>query len=243
MAYPDYREQSDKPVTVRYNNPGGMWPGPSSRKFGELGSVDLNDGLDQGNKSAVFPTAVHGAAALFDLFHRVYAGQSLAEAIDRWSGGNNVISYLDMFDIHAGIGPGDVITKAQMRDPKFAIRFAKTMARHETGYVYPLSMSEWRAAHSMAFPGVEVPPVKEMPKKAPVSTTVGLSGLLLWISGLAEQALDVLMAAAGKFGELGPVKGMFAEAGANTNAFLVGGVILVLAYAGKKILTPKAEES
>ena len=241
MAYPDYRGQEGKPVAVRYNNPGAMWPGPSSRKFGELGSVDLNDGLDQGNKAAVFPTAVHGAAALFDLFHRVYAGQSLGEAIDRWSGGNNVISYLDMFDRYAGILPGDVITKEQIKNPKFAIRFAKTMARHETGYPYPLTDDEWLAAHRMAFPSVEVPPVKEMPKKAPVSTTVGLSGLLLWISGLAEQALDVLLAAAGKFSELGPVKGMFAEAGANSQAFLAGGVFLVLAFALKKILTPRPD--
>jgi hypothetical protein len=144
---PDYRGVKG-PASIRYNNPGAMWPGPSSRKFGAIGGRALNDGLGQGNKIAIFDDAVDGASALFDLWDRVYTGKTLRQAITKWSGGNLVDSYLTILRQEAGLSPDLVVTRAMMRDPDFAIKLAKAMAKHEAGRDYPLTDDQWRVAHA-----------------------------------------------------------------------------------------------
>lgn len=140
-----------EPASIRFNNPGAQWPGPSSRKFGAIGGKALHDGLGQGNKIAIFDDAIDGAAALFDLLDRVYTGKTVQAAIAKWSGGNWVQSYLNMLRTKAGISPDEMITKDKLRNSEWAIRFAKAMAWHEAGKEYPLSDEHWMMAHQQAF--------------------------------------------------------------------------------------------
>lgn len=140
------------PAAVRYNNPGAMWPGPSSAKFGAVDSVTLNDG--QGNKIAVFPDAVSGAAAHFDLLSRSYTGKTLASAITTWSGNNSSAAYAEKVARETGLSPSTVLTKEMMRDPAIAVPLAKAMSSHEAGKgSYPLSDEQWTAAHQWASTG------------------------------------------------------------------------------------------
>ncbi len=102
---PSFLDKKSEKASIRSNNPGAMWPGPSSRKFHAIGSKGLNDGLGQGNKIAYFDDAIDGAAALFDLLDRGYSGRTVRAAITKWSGGNWVSSYLKVLDQQAGVKP------------------------------------------------------------------------------------------------------------------------------------------
>ena len=150
VTRPSYLGQRNV-ASIRNNNPGAMWPGPSSRKFGARSSQKLNDGLGQGNKAATFPDAVSGASALFDLLNRRYTGMSVKDAVSKWSGGNNVNSYLNVLAKRGNINPNRMITPELLRDPQWALRFGRSMAFHEAGKPYPLSPEQWRLAHSEAF--------------------------------------------------------------------------------------------
>jgi hypothetical protein len=138
-------------ASIRSNNPGAMWPGASSRRFGAVQQQMLADGLGQGNRIAIFSDAISGGAALFDLWDRGYVDRKLRDAIKKWSGGNHVQSYLDVFIEQANIPPDLIITKDMIRNPDFAIRFGKAMAWHEAGEVFPLTDEQWRLAHREAF--------------------------------------------------------------------------------------------
>ncbi len=131
------------PATIRYNNPGGQYPGRSSKKFGSKGYKRIGGG----HKIAVFPSKVAGAAALFDLFDRGYTGRTLASAVRKWSGGNWVRSYLSFLGKKAGLAPSTKISKKFMGDEKRAIGLARAMSWHETGKRYPMTDAEWREAH------------------------------------------------------------------------------------------------
>lgn len=163
---PDYRSQSG-PASIRYNNPGAMWPGPSSQKFGAVETVNLKDG--QGNKIAVFPDAVSGAAAQFDLLATKYAGKTLSSAISTWSGGNSVKTYLDVIERETGVKPGTRLTPDLLSDPRIAIPIAKAMAVQEAGKPYPLSDDQWQTAFNRATGREE--PQKVAENKAGVTAT------------------------------------------------------------------------
>lgn len=137
------------PASVRFNNPGAMYPGPSSRKFGATHTETIGGG----HKIAVFPDAVSGAAAQFDLLSSKYTGQSLEKAIAKWSGGNSVDAYLGRITKATGLERGTVLTKEMMADPRVAIPLAKIMSTHEAGTTYPLSDEQWDKAHQMALAG------------------------------------------------------------------------------------------
>lgn len=161
------------PASIRYNNPGAMWPGPSSRKFGAIGGRALNDGLGQGNQIAIFDDAIDGAAALFDLWDRVYSSLKLRDAIIKWSGADlnhkdpkmralhakRLQSYLDVFWDKAQTPPDMIIDRDKLRHPEFGIRFAAAMAWHETGKEFPLTDDQWREAQRQAFVMEIAPPV------------------------------------------------------------------------------------
>jgi hypothetical protein len=149
-------QQQDRPgkgaATVRYNNPGGMWDGESASKFGSK----THGILPSGNHIAYFDTPEAGAAAQFDLLSTdKYTGQSILGAINTWSGGTggtkNVADYAMRVAQAAGVSPLDKITGDMLRGPG-GIALAKNMARWETGYDYPMSDDQWRAAQKMAFP-------------------------------------------------------------------------------------------
>lgn len=137
------------PASIRNNNPGAQWPGPSATRFGATGFETLNDG--QGNKIARFDTPEAGAAAQFDLLNRRYAGMPLTDAIRKWSGGNSSDAYANSVAQAIGIKPTDVLTPEILSDPARAVPFAKAMARIEAGRDFPMSDDQWMAAHQMAF--------------------------------------------------------------------------------------------
>jgi hypothetical protein len=151
---PDYRGRGG-PAAIRYNNPGAQWPGPVARRYGMVEAVALRDG--QGNRIAVFPDAVTGAAATFALLatgrnargQYTYLGRSVADAIRTWCGGNNAGEYVRRIFAESGIRESDRITVESMRDPNFAIALARAMAVVEAGRDYPLNAQQWRAAHAM----------------------------------------------------------------------------------------------
>ncbi|MFG1429176.1 hypothetical protein [Roseixanthobacter glucoisosaccharinicivorans] len=159
------------PASVRSNNPGAMWPGPSASKFGSTRHEVLNDGLGQGNKIAIFDTKEQGGAALFDLFKDRYAGKTLATAIYRWSGGNASGEYVRSVAKALGINPNDFITKEMLDDPRFAVPLAKAMSKFEAGREYPMSDAEWRRAHEM-FKRGKPDPVEQPKTPAPAAPEV-----------------------------------------------------------------------
>ena len=65
------------PASLRYNNPGAQYPGPSARRFGSVGTETIGGG----HKIAVFDDPVNGAAAQFDLLLRSYAGLPSSPAL------------------------------------------------------------------------------------------------------------------------------------------------------------------
>lgn len=142
------------PASVRYNNPGAMYPGPVADRFGSTGTEIIGGG----HKIAVFPDPVSGAAAQFALLDRGYAGMTIADAIKKWSGGNHSDAYARRVAEQTGIDPGTRLTPEMLRDPNFAVPLARTMAGWEAGNSSPLSDDDWRAAHGMAFNGQQPPP-------------------------------------------------------------------------------------
>lgn len=143
---PDYRGRKAS-AAVRYNNPGAMWPGASSRKFGGHESVTLKDG--QNNKIAIFPTAIHGAAAQFDLLANKYAGLTLNGIVRKWTGHNAGPGYTNAISRETGLTGDSVVTRDMLQDPRIAIPFAKAMSGQEAGKGYPLSPSQWAQGFEM----------------------------------------------------------------------------------------------
>lgn len=144
----------DGPASIRYNNPGAQYPGKSARKHGTIGTKTIGGG----HLIAVFDDAIDGGAALFDLLDRVYTGMTVKAAIAKWSGGNHVGTYLAVMQ-RRGIDPDTMISKEKLRDPEWALMFAKAMAWHEAGQDYPLTDDDWRMAHRQAFFDVVEAPV------------------------------------------------------------------------------------
>lgn len=139
-------------ATIRFANPGAQYPGISARKFGSTKTAIIGGG----HKIAVFDSSVKGAAALFDLLARLYVNLTLAAAIKKWSGGNNVDSYLAQIKRLSGYGPDTKLTLDFLHNQDKAIALAKAMAHHETGVEYPMSEREWIEAHALAFPPAKV---------------------------------------------------------------------------------------
>jgi hypothetical protein len=141
-----------QPATIRYNNPGGMWDGPSATKFGSTRHGVLSDG----NHIAYFDTPEAGAAAQLDLLSSPkYVGQMIGPLIDKWSGSTggrgNVSQYATNVAQSIGRTPADPLTAEILRGPE-GIILAKAQAKWETGHDYPMSDDQWRAAQKMAFP-------------------------------------------------------------------------------------------
>lgn len=127
-------------ATVRYNNPGGMYPGQAAQMFGTTGTGVIGGG----HKIANFPTAVHGAAAnMQNIVSGGYVGMTIAAATKRWSGGSRSVP-----------GPGGkpydpnmVITREMTKDPNFVIPFMQSIASGEAPGRYPLDQKQWEQAY------------------------------------------------------------------------------------------------
>jgi uncharacterized protein (TIGR02594 family) len=145
------------PASIRNNNPGAQYPGPSSRKFGAIQTNTIGGG----HLIAQFPNKVAGGAALFDLLLRGYVGLTVQEALAKWAWGKaykalvpdkqkNVDSYVKVICKRTGLEPGSQLSRAYLTDQEDAVTFAKAMARHEAGKEFPMSDEEWEQAHDLA---------------------------------------------------------------------------------------------
>jgi hypothetical protein len=155
-------------ASIRYNNPGAMW-GKGNKiatKWGAGATIGLNDGLNQGNNIAVFPTPIAGACAQFDLWRSGYCNMLLSDAIRKWSGGNWSQPYADFLTQHTGLSMGSLITPAILAGPQ-GWKLMKYQAQWEAGTPYPLSDIDWQTAQAKVFSGK--PPV--MTKKTAKVTT------------------------------------------------------------------------
>ena len=131
------------PASVRARNPGAQYPGPSSRLFGGTSHAIIGGG----HQIAIFPTMVDGAAAHMHLLWRVYAGLTFSAAIAKWSGGNNINSYLRVIEARTRWNRHDYVTKQLIETPDMAIELCKAMAWHEAGREYPMTDAQWVEAH------------------------------------------------------------------------------------------------
>ena len=139
------------PAAIRYKNPGAMWPGKVATKWGSTDWTTLNDG--QGNKIAIFPTFVQGAAAQFDLWATKYAtGETLKQLIDRWSGHNSPAEYVRFLEAQTGISINTVVTRALLASPP-GWKLLKAQSRWEAGQPIPMSDDDWQQAQKMVFDG------------------------------------------------------------------------------------------
>jgi hypothetical protein len=143
------------PAAIRYKNPGAMWPNKIATKWGSDNYITLNDG--QGNKIAVFPTFVQGAAAQFDLWATKYTtGETLKQLIDRWSGHNSPAAYVNFLEARTGISINTVVTKQLLAGPA-GWKLLKAQSRWEAGQEITMSDDEWQQAQKMVFAGAPAP--------------------------------------------------------------------------------------
>jgi peptidoglycan hydrolase-like protein with peptidoglycan-binding domain len=154
------------PASIRYKNPGAMWPGDRATRWGSTSYVTLNDG--QGNKIAVFPTFVDGAAAQFDLWASSrYSGMSLKAAIDKWSGHNSPAAYVNYLEAQTGISINTMVTREMLASPA-GWKLLKAQSRWEAGKPIPMSDDEWRQAQKLVFGGAPAPTQSTAPVKLTV---------------------------------------------------------------------------
>jgi hypothetical protein len=134
------------PASVRYFNPGGMYPGPSATLFGSPDYATIGGG----HKIAIFPDPESGAAAQFDLLAKRYSGLPLRDAVSKWSGGNSSSAYLNHIVNRTGLTPDTVLTPELLRGPQ-GVNFTKAAAEWEAGRPYPMTDDQWRSAQARAF--------------------------------------------------------------------------------------------
>jgi hypothetical protein len=143
---PNAASAAREPASIRYKNPGAQWPGPRATKWGSVKSVRLKDG----NKIAVFPDFVHGAAAQFDLWVSGYIGLRLSAAIDKWSGHNSPASYVAFLEKRTGIPMRTLVTRDLLSSPQ-GWKLLKAQSRWEAGKEIPMTDEEWQQAQAMVF--------------------------------------------------------------------------------------------
>lgn len=142
------------PASIRFFNPGAMYPGPSASNYGSTGYEIIGGG----HKIAKFPDAESGAAAHFDLLSRRYSGLPLDQAITKWSGGNSSPAYVQHIAKATGLAPNAVLTPELLNDPQKAVALAKAQAQWEAGQPYPLDDAGWMRAHARATGGAPALP-------------------------------------------------------------------------------------
>lgn len=139
-------------ASVRTSNPGAMHLGKIAKKWGAMGKEELKDGTGQKNNAAVFPDALSGFAAQFDLLKSSYLGKSLRQAIQEWSGGNNVNDYLEHIRRETGFNERTFLSREFLASEN-GFRLVKAMAKHEAGRQYPVDDDVIRTAQVMVMSG------------------------------------------------------------------------------------------
>ena len=155
-----------EPVSIRTKNPGAMWPGSVSKRFGSTEWIPCAGD----NKCAVFPTFEQGAAAQFYLWATKYSNMTLSAAIYKWSGHNSSDAYAKFLSARIpGLTMNDKITDAFLSGPR-GLAFMKAQAQWEAGKPYPMTDEQWRKGQAIAFGApvyVPPPPDIEPPIPAP----------------------------------------------------------------------------
>lgn len=136
------------PASIRNNNPGAMYPGPSAKVFGSTSFETLRS-KDGVHKIATFHNPESGAAAMFDLLHTRYTGTTIEGAIKKWCGGFYVGTYIKVLEEKGGVSRSDVLTKDMVKDPAVAIPLCQAMAWQEAGREFPMTHEQWHDAHQM----------------------------------------------------------------------------------------------
>lgn len=143
-------------ASIRSKNPGAMWPGPVSKKWGATKGESLNDGTGQGNKIAYFPTFVAGICAQIDLWRGPrYRNKTFASAIAVWSGGNHVESYIAFVLARVPGMKRDTVISDSFLNSAMGVDFLKAQAWHEAGQKYPAPDSDFVAAQKIVFGGAK----------------------------------------------------------------------------------------
>jgi hypothetical protein len=134
-------------ANVRYNNPGSIKEGPSSRRFGST-TYGI---IANGNHISRFDTPEQGAAAQFDLLDSpTYVNRSVSDVMKDWTGANK--SDLDTYVKALGVAPDTIITHDFLRSPA-GIALAKQQAVAEGRGPYPMNDEQWQQAQDMAYGG------------------------------------------------------------------------------------------
>lgn len=180
------------PASIRNKNPGAMYPGDASKRFGSTTYETLKS-KDGTHRCATFATHEQGAAAQFWLLAqpRYANGQrTLEQIITKWCGGFRTGSYIKLLESKTGVTGSSVITVEMLRNPEIAIPIARAMAVQEAGAEYPMSESAWEVAHDMAFDDMPAPMVAEiaptLEKAAPApqsSRKWSLTNIQRWLWG------------------------------------------------------------
>lgn len=163
-----------EPASIRYKNPGAMWPGKIPTKWGSKRWVYLNDGTGQGgngkgNKIAIFDNWVDGICAQLDLWRTSpnYRNKRFKDAIAIWSGHNHVESYIAYVLARIpGMTRDTVMNDDFWRGP-MGIAFLKAQSGHEAGKRIPAADMDWIEAQKRVFSGA---PTVNTVKKAATST-------------------------------------------------------------------------
>lgn len=156
------------PASIRNKNPGAMYPGEASKRFGST-TFEILRSTDGEHRCATFATHEQGAAALFWLLSqpRYANGQrTLEQIIRKWCGDFRTGSYLKTLESKTGVNGSTVLTVDMLKNAEIAIPLARAMAVQEAGVDYPLAEPGWRVAHDMVFDSIPDEPVTD---KAPPS--------------------------------------------------------------------------
>ncbi len=187
-----------EPASIRTKNPGAMWGSALAKKWGSTETIQLHDGLGQGNNIAVFPTYVQGICAQLDLWRTSpnYKNKRFADAIAIWCGHNNIESYINFVLPRVPGMTRDTIMDDAFWRSSMGIEFLKAQAGHEAGKPYPAPDMDFIDAQHLVFAGVAK---KVVIKKAGGSVVAGggaaasahQAGLPLWAAALIGIAVAV----------------------------------------------------
>lgn len=184
-----------EPASIRYKNPGAMWPGKIATKWGSNRFVALNDGTGQGNKIAVFDTWVQGICAQLDLWRSSpnYKNKRFADAIAIWSGHNNVPSYIAYVKARVpGITENTIMNDAFWRS-SMGVAFLKAQSGHEAGKPIPAPAEDWIAAQKKVM-GVASPTVKSVTAAVATNTVTTTTAVQAAQTGTPWWAVVLIIA-------------------------------------------------
>lgn len=174
------------PASIRSKNPGAMWPGPISKKWGSTRFEALNDGTGQGNKIAYFDTYLQGICAQLDLWRSSpnYRNKRLYDALYVWSGKNNVQAYLNYVTQRIPQMTADTVMNDAFWASSLGVKFLKVQAGHEAGRPYPAPEADWAEAQRIVMSGKV--PMTPAQKKVVVATSPNAATLPTAAAGVQE---------------------------------------------------------